>query len=122
MNAIEKSALSRLDEFVTSRDKFQLVNEFGFIIYRLYICTHSLKLNPFFAKGEPILQNEPIRILYPFHRLLSNKKMHLLQVHFFVGMINEFMKGFEGGSRFAGAKRFALRNLYKARLDGKGRR
>ena len=25
MNAIEKSALSRLDEFVTSRDKFQLV-------------------------------------------------------------------------------------------------
>ena len=25
MNAIEKSALSRLDEFVTSRDKFQFV-------------------------------------------------------------------------------------------------
>ena len=37
--------------------------------------------------------------------------MHLLQVHFLVGMINEFMKGFEGGSRFAGAKRFALRRL-----------
>ena len=35
MNVIEKSALSRLDEFVTSRDKFQLVNEFGFIVYRL---------------------------------------------------------------------------------------
>ena len=30
---------------------------------------------------------------------------------FFVGMINEFMKGFEGGSRFAGAKRCALRRF-----------
>ena len=36
----------------------------------------SLNLNPFFAKkvnpfskkSEPILQNEPIRILYPFRR------------------------------------------------------
>ena len=27
----------------------------------------SLKLNPFCKKSEPILQNEPIRILYPFH-------------------------------------------------------
>ena len=27
----------------------------------------SLNLNPFSKKSEPILQNEPIRILYPFH-------------------------------------------------------
>ena len=30
-------------------------------------------------------------------------------------------KGFEGGSRFAGAKRFALRQLDNDKLDGKGR-
>ena len=30
--------------------------------------------------------------------------------------------GFEGGSRFAGAKRFALRSLDYEKLDGKGRR
>ena len=30
--------------------------------------------------------------------------------------------GFEGGSRFARAKRFALRNLDYGKLDGKGRR
>ena len=29
---------------------------------------------------------------------------------------------FEGGSRFAGAKRFALRNFGNEKLDGKGRR
>ena len=41
----------------------------------------SLNLNPFFAKkvnpfsikSEPILQNEPIRILYPFVQLLTEK-------------------------------------------------
>ena len=62
MNAIEKLALSRLDEFVTSRDNFQLVNEFGFIIYRLYICTHSLKLNPFFTKCTHWLHFAPIEV------------------------------------------------------------
>ena len=31
-------------------------------------------------------------------------------------------RGFEGGSRFVGAKRFALRNLDYGKLDGKGRR
>ena len=33
---------------------------------RIYFCTHSLNLNPFSIKSEPILQNEPIIILYPF--------------------------------------------------------
>ena len=34
----------------------------------------------------------------------------------------EYREGFEGGSRFAGAKRCALRNLNNGKLDGKGRR
>ena len=37
-------------------------------------------------------------------------------------LILRFATGFEGGSRFAGAKRFALRNLDYRKLDGKGRR
>ena len=35
----------------------------------------SLKLNPFSIKSEPILPNEPIRILYPF-RSPFTKKSH----------------------------------------------
>ena len=31
------------------------------------------KVNPFSKKSEPILQNEPIRILYPFHSPFTNK-------------------------------------------------
>ena len=50
----------------------------------------SLNLNPFFAKkvnpfsikSEPILQNEPIRILYPFRRLLTNKSNRIFAVAF----------------------------------------
>ena len=34
----------------------------------------------------------------------------------------EYEEGFEGGSRFAGAKRFALRRLDYGKIDGKGRR
>ena len=37
-------------------------------------------------------------------------------------LILRLATGFEGGSRFAGAKRFALRNLDYGKLDGKGRR
>ena len=45
----------------------------------------SLELNPFFAKkvnpfsikSEPILQNEPIRILYPFHSPFTIKETPL---------------------------------------------
>ena len=51
-------------------------------IYNESLIYLSLKLNPFFPKkvnpfsikSEPILQNEPIRILYPFHQLLTNIK------------------------------------------------
>ena len=34
-------------------------------IYNESLIYLSLKLNPFSKKSEPILQNEPIRILYP---------------------------------------------------------
>ena len=37
-------------------------------------------------------------------------------------LILRLATGIEGGSRFAGAKRFALRNLDNENLDGKGRR
>ena len=37
-------------------------------------------------------------------------------------LILRLATGFEGGSRFVGAKRFALRNLDYGKLDGKGRR
>ena len=46
-----------------------------------------------------------------------------LKVHFpslFFGMKRTKTKGLEGGSRFAGAKRFALRQLDNDKLDGKG--
>ena len=54
--------------------------------------------------------------------VLTNEKRAPKRCSFFVGMNNENMKGFEGGSRFAGAKRFALRSLDNDKLDGKGRR
>ena len=80
MNAIEKSALSRLDEFVTSRDKFQLVNEFSFIIYRLYICTHSLKLNPFFAKKvNPFWKMNPLGFCILFTYYLHKETIILIR-------------------------------------------
>ena len=37
-------------------------------------------------------------------------------------LILRLATGFEGGSRFAGAKRFALQNPVYGKLDGKGRR
>ena len=37
-------------------------------------------------------------------------------------LILRLATGFEGGSRFVGAKRFALRGLDSEKLDGKGRR
>ena len=37
-------------------------------------------------------------------------------------LILRLATGIEGGSRFAGAKRFALRSLDYGKLDGKGRR
>ena len=40
-------------------------------IYNESLIFLLLKLNPFSKKSEPVLQNEPIRILYPFHRLLT---------------------------------------------------
>ena len=42
MNAIEKSALSRLDEFVTSRDKFQFIEQFSGVLFTVltYIYTY----------------------------------------------------------------------------------
>ena len=51
-------------------------------IYNESLIYLSLKLNPFFAKkvnpfsikSEPILQNEPIRILYPFRSPFTNIK------------------------------------------------
>ena len=68
----------------------------------------SLNLNPFFAKkvnpfskkSELILQNEPIRILYPFRRLLTKKrKQTLCLLSFFVRIgIFEFVRA-TGGAR-----------------------
>ncbi len=42
-----------------------------------------------------------------------------LQGRPFCWYVYRVMKGFEGGSRFAGAKRFALRSLVYDKLDGK---
>ena len=54
-------------------------------IYNESLIYLSLELNPFFAKkvnqfsikSEPILQNEPIRILYPFIQLPTGKNSGL---------------------------------------------
>ena len=43
-------------------------------IYNESLIYLSLKLNPFSKKSEPILQNEPIRILYPFRSPFTKKK------------------------------------------------
>ena len=42
-------------------------------IYNESLIYLSLKLNLFFIKSEPILQNEPIRILYPFRSSFTKK-------------------------------------------------
>ena len=49
-------------------------------IYNESLIYLSLKLNPFFEKSEPILQFEPIRILYPIHQLLSEKDSGLYTI------------------------------------------
>ena len=47
-----------------------------------------VKIEPIFCKkSEPILPNEPILILYPFHRLLTQKKQVQKVLAFFVLMI-----------------------------------
>ena len=44
-------------------------------IYNESLIYLSLKLNPFSKKSEPILQNEPIRILYPFRSPFTKRKV-----------------------------------------------
>ena len=52
---------------------------------------------------------------------LRQKKRRVFNPSFLLGY-SVIRGGFEGGSRFAGAKRFALRGKDKANLIGKGRR
>ena len=51
----------------------------------MFSCTHSLKLNSFSFTREPILQNEPIRILYPIHQLLTHAAPPITAVLFACG-------------------------------------
>ena len=80
----------------------------------------SLKLNPFFIKSKPILQNEPIRILYPFRSPFTKEKPYHKGAVFLLEYRSNFFTGISPPIKDTSIHRLKSQNIeeYKRYSSG----